>query len=226
PQQDHRAYHLGRHRGADPGGVRPDQRVLQLGPPLGCDRGAREGAEAGGHPVHRPAGPLDVVHDGAAGPHRVERRGGQDDAGALRGHGDHVTRLDAGRRDGDGGGFHIGTPLCRTVDTRGTPGRYARYRYDGASSSSRSARAPVPRWPTSVRRNARAPPRVAACTASAGVRRISRTASAMQKDMEDVYDEPGLQSVASATVAPASSSRRASGYGDLVENSAPGSSVA
>src|SRR5204863_7738697 len=40
------------------------------------------------------------------------------------------------------------------------------------------------------------------------------------------YDDPGLQSVASATVTPASSSARASGYGDRVENSAPGSSVA
>ena len=37
---------------------------------------------------------------------------------------------------------------------------------------------------------------------------------------------PGLQSVASAIDTPASSSRRASGYGDRVENSTPGSSVA
>ena len=37
---------------------------------------------------------------------------------------------------------------------------------------------------------------------------------------------PGLQSVASATLTPASSSRRASGYGERVENSTPGSSVA
>ena len=44
-----------------------------------------------------------------------------------------------------------------------------------------------------------------------GVIRISRTASAMQNGIEDVYDEPGLQSVASATVAPASSRARASG---------------
>ena len=56
--------------------------------------------------------------------------------------------------------------------------------------------------------------------------RISRTATAMQNGMLVVKLEPGLQSVASATVTPASSMRRASGYGDRVENSAPGSSVA
>ncbi len=44
--------------------------------------------------------------------------------------------------------------------------------------------------------------------------------------MDEVYDDPGLQSVASATVTPASISLLASGYGERVENSAPGSSVA
>src|SRR3954449_12319223 len=97
---------------------------------------------------------------------------------------------------------------------------------DGASRIIRSARAPTARWPTSLRRNAFAPPSVAASTASAGVMRISRTASATQNGIDDVYDEPGLQSVASATVAPASSNARAGGYGDRVENSAPGRSVA
>ena len=63
----------------------------------------------------------------------------------------------------------------------------------------------------SSRRSARAPPAVAAHSASAGVIRISRTASATQNGIDEVYDEPGLQSVASATVTPASSSRRASG---------------
>jgi hypothetical protein len=48
----------------------------------------------------------------------------------------------------------------------------------------------------------------------------------MQKLMLEVYDEPGLQSVARATHAPASRSRRASGYAERVENSAPGNSVA
>src|SRR5690606_2260064 len=48
----------------------------------------------------------------------------------------------------------------------------------------------------------------------------------MQNGIDEVYDEPGLQSVASATVTPASMSLRASGYGERVENSAPGSRVA
>jgi len=68
----------------------------------------------------------------------------------------------------------------------------------------------------SVRRNARAPPAVAAQTASSVVIRISRTASAMQNGMLLVNEEPGLQSVAKATVAPAPSSRRASANGCLV----------
>ncbi len=55
---------------------------------------------------------------------------------------------------------------------------------------------------------------------------MSRTATAMQNDMLVVNELPGLQSVASATVTPASSSRLASGHGARVENSAPGSRVA
>src|SRR5215469_591293 len=55
---------------------------------------------------------------------------------------------------------------------------------------------------------------------------MSLTASATQNGMLEVYDDPGLQSVAMATTTPASSKRRASGYGCLVPNSAPGSSVA
>src|SRR5215469_7275407 len=90
----------------------------------------------------------------------------------------------------------------------------------------RSARAPGARNPTSVRRSARAPPAVAAQAASAVVMPMSLTASATQNGKLEVYEDPGLQSVASATVTPASSSRRASGYGCLVPNSAPGSSVA
>ncbi len=54
---------------------------------------------------------------------------------------------------------------------------------------------------------------------------MSRTATAMQNGIDEVYDEPGLQSVASATVAPASIRRRPDGYGCRVENSTPGSSV-
>ena len=78
----------------------------------------------------------------------------------------------------------------------------------------------------SVRRSALAPPAVADQTASSVVIRISRTASAMQNGMLDVNEEPGLQSVARATVAPASSSRRACGNGCLQLNSTPGSRVA
>ncbi len=55
---------------------------------------------------------------------------------------------------------------------------------------------------------------------------MSLTASAMQNGMLEVKHDPGLQSVAIATVTPASSSLLASGYGCLVENSTPGSKVA
>ncbi len=63
----------------------------------------------------------------------------------------------------------------------------------------------------SLRRNAFAPPTVAARTASAGVMRISRTASAIASGMAVENPDPGLQSVAMATVAPASSRARAGG---------------
>ena len=98
--------------------------------------------------------------------------------------------------------------------------------YDGASSRTKSARRPAARTPTSSRRSAAAPPAVAAHNAWAGVKFMSRTATAMQNGMLVVNELPGLQSVASATVAPASTSRRPSGYRARVENSAPGSSVA
>ena len=51
---------------------------------------------------------------------------------------------------------------------------------------------------------------------------ISRTASAIMSGIELVKLDPGLQSLARATVTPASISRRASGYGWRVENSTPG----
>src|SRR5690349_17658151 len=66
-----------------------------------------------------------------------------------------------------------------------------------------------------------APPAVAAQSASRGVIDISRTASATQNGIDDVYELPGLQSDASETVTPASRSLRASGYGCRVENSTP-----
>jgi hypothetical protein len=46
------------------------------------------------------------------------------------------------------------------------------------------------------------------------------------KPMLVTYELPGLQSVAIATVTPASSIRRAEGYRERVEKSAPGSNVA
>ena len=63
----------------------------------------------------------------------------------------------------------------------------------------------------SDRRRAAAPPAVADHSASAGVIPMSRTATAMQNGIDDVNDEPGLQSHAIATVTPASMRRRASG---------------
>jgi hypothetical protein len=52
------------------------------------------------------------------------------------------------------------------------------------------------------------------------------TASAITSGMDDVYDEPGLQSDANATITPASISFRASGNGERVHNSAVGNNVA
>ena len=72
----------------------------------------------------------------------------------------------------------------------------------------------------------RAPPAVAAQTASATVIRICSTAVATQNAIDVVYDEPGLQLLASATVAPASSSVRAGGSGCRVLRSQAGSRVA
>jgi hypothetical protein len=56
--------------------------------------------------------------------------------------------------------------------------------------------------------------------------RSSRQASAMTNGMDVVKLGPGLQSVARATVTPASSSRRAGAYGERVLNSAHGTSTA
>ena len=81
----------------------------------------------------------------------------------------------------------------------------------GASSTVILAAAPTPRCPTSPRSSAAAPPAVAARSASMGVRPISRTASAMTNGIELEKHVPGLQSVASATRTPASTSARASG---------------
>ena len=76
PQQHHRPHHLARHRRADAGGVRADQRVLQLGPALGGDERVGQRAEAGGDAVDGPAVALDGVHDGRGwSPSRRRRPG-------------------------------------------------------------------------------------------------------------------------------------------------------
>jgi hypothetical protein len=69
-----------------------------------------------------------------------------------------------------------------------------------------SALAPGDRWPTSARRSAFAPFKVAAVTASSMVMCIWSTAVVMQYAIEVVYELPGLQLLARATVAPASMS--------------------
>jgi hypothetical protein len=73
----------------------------------------------------------------------------------------------------------------------------------GASKAAKSARAPTTIRPTSVRRNDRAEPTVAAAyRACAGVSAISRTARAITDGIENEWQVPGLQSVASATRTP------------------------
>ena len=91
PQQHHRPDHLARHRRADPGGVRADQRVLQLGPPLRGDERVGERAEPGGDAVDRAAATLDAVHDGPAGRHRVDGGRGEDDRARAAGDREHVV---------------------------------------------------------------------------------------------------------------------------------------
>jgi len=95
-----------------------------------------------------------------------------------------------------------------------------------ASNTTMSAREPTRRFPTSLRRNAWAPAAVADHNASSQVMPILITASAITSGIDAVYEEPGLQSDANATVTPASISLRASGNGERVHSSAVGSSVA
>ena len=63
-------------------------------------------------------------------------------------------------------------------------------------------------------------------TASPMLRPSCRTAVGTQTAIDVVYDEPGLQLLASATVAPAASNALASGRGPLVDRSHAGSNVA
>ena len=208
------------------GRVRADQRVLQLGPALRGDERVGQRAEPGGDAVDRAAvaprcrprwpgwWPSPSTAAGASST-RASPRATASTSAAVMPVGwtvtvDHVRHSVVQDLAGPVG-HPAGRPGAGRTGRRGSPGRPARR---GRST------------PDVVRRSARAPPAVAAQTASAGVIRISRTASATQNGIDEVYDDPGLQSVASATVTPASSSRRASGYGDRVENSAPGSRVA
>ncbi len=112
PQQHHRPHHLAGHRRADPGGVRADQRVLQLGAAFRFDRRVGERAEAGRHAVDGPAGGFDAVHDGAAGGHRLDGGGGELDLGILACDGEDVGGLDPGGLNDHG---HCGTPSCLVV---------------------------------------------------------------------------------------------------------------
>ena len=95
--------------------------MLQFGPPPGCDEGTRERAEPGGHAVDRPALVLDPVHNGPAALQSLHCGRCELDPGAAPGDGEDVGGFDAGRLDGHG--VHSGSPLRRTVWTRGTPGR-------------------------------------------------------------------------------------------------------
>ena len=103
-----------------------------------------------------------------------------------------------------------GRPMRRAGRRAGRPGAGGSARRAARGRRARRARGGRRRSGAGRARRRPSPTR----RASAGVIRMSRTATAMQNGMDVVYDEPGLQSVASATVTPASISRRASGYGD------------
>ena len=103
------------------------------------------------------------------------------------------------------------TPSFHTRATSGTPGSVGEVRA-GRRVEQHEVGAHAGRDGSDVvAPQRRAPPAVAAQTASAVVIPISRTASAIISGIELVKLDPGLQSLASATVTPASSSRRASG---------------
>src|SRR3954447_14882096 len=107
-----------------------------------------------------------------------------------------------------------------TVRTIGTPGRYARWTWLGASRMTRSARAPCCRVPTSKRWRARADPAVADHTASARVIRIAVPATAITTGIVVVKLVPVVHSVASATVEREAGSSGAFGPDERVERSA------
>ena len=140
---------------------------------------------------------------GAAGArchHRPERA--HAGPGLRRGGRRHRHRADQARRHGQG----------RHRRRRAARARACRSSWS-AWASEVGAR-PTPRWPTSSRpqrlraAGGRRPERLGRASSAS-----PRTASAMQNGIDEVKHEPGLQSVASATGTPASSSRRASGIG-------------
>ncbi len=123
------------HEGADdlaldgrshPGGVRADERALELDAALDRDVPVGQRAEPGGDPVDRRGRAGQGVDLGAAGRHGGDRRIGQLDAGSVARHRDHVVERHARRGEGDGAG-HGATLGVRGADqtrsTRSTPGR-------------------------------------------------------------------------------------------------------
>ncbi len=91
-QQHHGPHDLDLDGRADAGGVRADERQLQVGPPLGRDRHGGQGPEPGGDPVHGTTRPGQRVHATPALGHRRPRLGGQLDAVAASGDGLHLGR--------------------------------------------------------------------------------------------------------------------------------------
>ena len=176
--------------------------MLQLGPPLRRDERVGQRPEAGGDAVDR-AGRrarcrprwtrlVAIAVDGVrrrastwASPRATASDVGGGDPGGLDDDGRHVRHSVVQNLAGPGA-RPAGRPGAGTT---------------GASRMTRSARAPRPqvrrrRRGAGPARRPRSPPR----PPRPGVIRISRTASAMQNGIDEVYDEPGLQSVASATV--------------------------
>ena len=101
PQQHHRPHHLGLHLRAGPGGVRADQRLLQLRPQFPRDVPGGQRPEPGGHAVVRGRVPGERVdHRPAGGDRRLGLRR-QGHHRALPGDRDDLCRADRPRADGD-----------------------------------------------------------------------------------------------------------------------------
>ena len=92
------AGHLALDLGAAAGGVRADQRLLQLGAHLGRDVPGGQRAEPGRDAVRRRGGRGEHL-DRRAGPaDRGDRVGGELDGGAVAGDGEHVVEGERARR--------------------------------------------------------------------------------------------------------------------------------